>query len=271
MHRRLRRSALAVTAVVVVAIAGGVTYAVADIGGGGVINGCYKSQNGQLRVIDPATDSCLPSEKAISWSQTGPPGPTGARGPTGPQGPTGSRGATGALGPTGSRGPTGPTGAEGPPNPNADLLDGTDSTSLALHCPAGMTLDFRGSLCFQSAQNTASSWVGAWFSCLNADLRLPTSGELGIVYFTVANTNPSVSETNWTDDATSGSSHYAILVAGHAIGLEDHPDSDSIGFRCVVAPHNNLGPSPLSPTRATAKAATGKSTFRKARHSRRSH
>ena len=70
--RRFRRVALAVTGVVLVAIAGGVTYAVADIGGGGVINGCYKSQNGQLRLIDPASDSCLPSETAISWSQTGP-------------------------------------------------------------------------------------------------------------------------------------------------------------------------------------------------------
>ena len=42
MRRRFRRVALAITAVAVVAIAGGVTYAVADIGGGGVINGCYK-------------------------------------------------------------------------------------------------------------------------------------------------------------------------------------------------------------------------------------
>jgi transposase len=37
MRRRIRRVALAITAVVVVAIAGGVTYAVAGIGGGGVI------------------------------------------------------------------------------------------------------------------------------------------------------------------------------------------------------------------------------------------
>ncbi len=119
MHRRIRRGALAVTAVALVAIAGAVTYAVADIGGGGVINGCYKTQNGQLRVIDPATDRCLPSETAISWSQTGPTGsrgPTGARGPTGPEGPTGStgaRGPTGNTGATGSRGPTGNTGPQG--------------------------------------------------------------------------------------------------------------------------------------------------------------
>ena len=83
MHTRIRRVALAVTAVAIVAIAGGVTYAVADIGGGGVIDGCYKTQNGQLRLIDPATDSCHPSETAISWSQTGPQGPKGDKGDKG--------------------------------------------------------------------------------------------------------------------------------------------------------------------------------------------
>ena len=92
MRRRFRRVALAVTAVVVVAIAGGVTYAFADIGGGGVINGCYKSQNGQLRLIDPATDNCLPSETAISWGQTGTQGPKGDKGDPGPQGPKGDKG-----------------------------------------------------------------------------------------------------------------------------------------------------------------------------------
>jgi hypothetical protein len=92
MRRHFRRASLAVTGVVLVAFAGAVTYALADIGGGGVINGCYKSVNGQLRVIDPATDNCLPSETAISWSQTGPQGPPGPQGPQGPQGPKGDPG-----------------------------------------------------------------------------------------------------------------------------------------------------------------------------------
>ena len=90
MRRRFRRVALAVSAVVVVAIAGGVTYAVADIGSGGVINGCYKSQNGQLRLIDPASDNCLPSETAISWGQTGTQGPPGPPGPKGDKGEPGT-------------------------------------------------------------------------------------------------------------------------------------------------------------------------------------
>ena len=128
MHRRLGRGALAVVAVALVAIAGGITYAVADIGGGGVINGCYKSQNGQLRVIDPATDHCLPSETAISWNQTGTQGPPG---PTGPQGPTGP---TGGTGPTG---PAGPTGPQGPP--------GTPATTLFAAVSGGCSGVFVGS------------------------------------------------------------------------------------------------------------------------------
>jgi hypothetical protein len=63
MRRRVTRIALAITAVVVVAIAGGVTYAVAQIGSGGLLHGCYTSANGQLRLIDPATDSCHPSDR----------------------------------------------------------------------------------------------------------------------------------------------------------------------------------------------------------------
>ncbi len=120
MRRRLSRVVVAVTAAVLVAVAGGVTYAVAEIGGGGVINGCYKSQNGQLRLIDPASDSCRPSETAISWSQTGPQGPEGPQGPAGPagpQGPAGPAGSTGPAGPAGPAGPQGPQGEIGPQGP----------------------------------------------------------------------------------------------------------------------------------------------------------
>jgi hypothetical protein len=80
---------------VVVAIAGGVTYAVAQIGSGGLLHGCYTSANGQLRLIDPATDSCHPSETPISWSQTGPQGLKGDPGPPGPAGPQGPAGPPG--------------------------------------------------------------------------------------------------------------------------------------------------------------------------------
>jgi hypothetical protein len=97
---------------------------------GGVIHGCFMTQNGQLRVIDPAGQKCRPSETAIAWSQVGPQGPqgiqglTGATGATGPagaagpqgvQGPKGDTGPAGAAGATGAAGPQGPQGPQGSP------------------------------------------------------------------------------------------------------------------------------------------------------------
>lgn len=63
----------------------------------GVINGCYKSSNGQLRIIDPTIEQCGPSETAISWNQIG---PQGLRGPQGPKGDTGPAGPS-TAGPAG--------------------------------------------------------------------------------------------------------------------------------------------------------------------------
>jgi hypothetical protein len=84
---RVRLTAL--VAVVVGLAAGGIAYAsIPD--SSGVIHGCYKTVGGALRVID--TDKggkCVPSETALSWSQTGPKGATGAQGATGPTGPSG--------------------------------------------------------------------------------------------------------------------------------------------------------------------------------------
>jgi hypothetical protein len=105
MKMGLRRILVIVSAAVVAA-AGIAQLTQASVGSGGVIQGCYKTQNGQLRVIDPATQACLPSETLISWSQTGPVGPQGPIGPQGPQGETGPQGEQGIQGPTGPRGPS---------------------------------------------------------------------------------------------------------------------------------------------------------------------
>jgi hypothetical protein len=83
-----RKSVIAIAAVASLVLAGGVAYA--SIPDGGVIHGCYKTQNGQLRVID--SGGCGPSEAALDWNQTGPTGAQGATGPTGPSGPPGPSG-----------------------------------------------------------------------------------------------------------------------------------------------------------------------------------
>lgn len=54
---------------------------------GGVIHGCYRNLNGNLRVIDSPSQNCNNLETPISWNQTGLQGPAG---PVGPQGPAGA-------------------------------------------------------------------------------------------------------------------------------------------------------------------------------------
>jgi Collagen triple helix repeat (20 copies) len=136
-------------AVIMVGLAGVAGAAIP--GAGGVINGCYGSQNGALRVIDlDAAGRCLNSETPISWNQVGPQGDTGPQGPqgipglqgdTGPQGPQGIQGAQGDTGPQGPQGIQGPQGPAG--STDVRVYFGTTTAVTADHkqaiavCPAG--------------------------------------------------------------------------------------------------------------------------------------
>ena len=86
--KRLAALPAVIALTAVVAVAGGMV--VASIPApDGTINGCYQKNNGQLRVVESASQ-CNPSELALTWQQEGPPGPQGPIGPQGPQGPAGS-------------------------------------------------------------------------------------------------------------------------------------------------------------------------------------
>jgi len=83
---RFTRRRLVVLGGAILAVAVAAGFAVASIpDASGVLHACYKKEKGQLRLVESAAD-CLPSELAITWSQTG---PTGAQGPTGATGATG--------------------------------------------------------------------------------------------------------------------------------------------------------------------------------------
>jgi hypothetical protein len=119
-----------------------------------------------------------------------------------------------------------------------------------------MTLAF-SELCFETTQTAATDWTSAADRCLNAaGLRLPSMAELGTVYRFIA--NGSINEANWTDEATSASTHYAFRLLGFGISRDDHPNSDSVGSRCVTTPHNNLGASPTSAATAQSSLRTGR-------------
>jgi hypothetical protein len=78
-------------AAIATALAGGIAWA-AIPGVGGTINGCYQKNEGQLRVIDPGTDKCRPSEVAIAWNEHGVAGDKGDPGAPGRDGVDGRDG-----------------------------------------------------------------------------------------------------------------------------------------------------------------------------------
>lgn len=130
MKRRLIRPAL-VGLVIVAALLTATAIAYATIpDAGGVIHGCYKNNQGTLRVIDTAqAQTCSNSETALDWSQTGPQGPQGAQGAQGPQGPQGAQG---------PQGPSGSSHAYSTSNDAAQTLISPNSNTITkLTLPAG--------------------------------------------------------------------------------------------------------------------------------------
>lgn len=73
------------------------------------IKTCVDNSTGNIRV----SDSCGPTEYALTLNTTGPQGPQGIPGPAGPTGPAGLPGPQGPKGPKGNTGPQGVPGKDG--------------------------------------------------------------------------------------------------------------------------------------------------------------
>jgi hypothetical protein len=71
---------IAALSIAVVTVASGVAYATIP-DSGGVIHGCYKTNQGTLRVVDTEKgQACTNAENTLDWNQTGPQGPPGSPG-----------------------------------------------------------------------------------------------------------------------------------------------------------------------------------------------
>jgi hypothetical protein len=90
--RHIPTRTLAVSAAALGLIAVGGIAGATIPGTGGVINGCYNTTNGALRVIDTATTTCKQGETPITWNQTGTPGTNGDDGDNGAAGANGVSG-----------------------------------------------------------------------------------------------------------------------------------------------------------------------------------
>ena len=108
LHSLSTKSKILVTLAVAVGAFGVATGVQAAIpSANGQISGCYAKSGpsqGALRVVDQG-NPCKPGEAPLTWSQTGPQGPTGPKGDPGPQGPEGPKSSTerqGIVTPNGS-------------------------------------------------------------------------------------------------------------------------------------------------------------------------
>ena len=154
---------MAVAAVAIFAIAGGIAYAsIPDAAG--VINGCYRTstddQKGQLRVVeDPA--NCRSNEQPIQWSQRGVAGATGAAGPVGPQGAKGDQGIQGIQGAQGPAGADGQDGSDGQDGADGEAGANGSSPTVAQLPPGNGQCDSGGVAITDAAGTTAYVCSGA--------------------------------------------------------------------------------------------------------------
>src|SRR4051794_35440525 len=112
------------------AIGGGAYAMVGSPPGDGTIEGCYRKKGGALRLVKQGRP-CHRGERRVAWNRQGPPR---ARGEAGARGETGARGLAGASG------PTGPPGAQ---NPDAETLDGHDSSDFVTGGGGAVIKSFR--------------------------------------------------------------------------------------------------------------------------------
>ncbi len=172
MSKRHAALAAAALALIAAAAAGIARATIPDAGG--TIHACFKSQNGQLRVVDAAS-LCQKSEQPVAWVQMG---STGGQGPQGPQGIQGQQGPQGDQGSSG-RGvsgyqlvtATGTTATQG----------GTTSGSAFAVCPGLTTLVGGGFQLPPSADVTVERNEGS-YSILGTQWEVEVWGQAGVTF-----------------------------------------------------------------------------------------
>src|SRR5439155_24411559 len=107
---RSRPAVFVIGAVSSLGLWGAAAYA-ASLPDSAMLQACYNTVNGNLRLSSPDGIPCSNAELPISWNQTGPEGPAGPPGAQGAAGAAGPQGLQGAQGPQGPAGPQGPPGA----------------------------------------------------------------------------------------------------------------------------------------------------------------
>jgi len=147
MSRTMRRVALLVTLLLVVAGAAGAS-ATDSRAGSNRLTGCRNTSTGVLDQVKagllPMGGACGAGELMVTWNKTGPQGPQGPRGDTGATGATGTPGASGVSGWELIQ-VTGATDSSSPKAVNADCPPGKKVVGGGGHASGSLSVAIRGS------------------------------------------------------------------------------------------------------------------------------
>jgi hypothetical protein len=196
-------------------------------------------------------------------------GTAGATGTTGAQGDTGAKGATGGTGATGATGVTGVTGstatysagsgldltgsvfslaaggvvtADFAPTakaPDADKLDGKDSTAFSPVCPSGYSYD--GALCFEASDVGGTTLAQAANRCRTVGARLPTLADVDALLASgVAFAGGVIFD--WTSNSVTPTQTLYISGATTTEATAAQRDNSTSSYgRCFIEPHAPYG------------------------------
>jgi Collagen triple helix repeat (20 copies) len=197
--RRLVRVGVVAAILAVGAGAGSLAYATV-VSSSSVIHACVSKEVGVVRIAA----KCRTTERALTWSSSGTPGPAGSPGATGPQGPPGAPGATGA---TGAKGDTGAAGV------NRDVIGGGDSCALT----GGSTTEYIGMF----GANCAGT------SEADAQLAMPAAGAVQELHATVDQA-PGAGSITFTVRKNGASTPVTCTISGTATSCAD--SVKAVGF-----------------------------------------
>jgi hypothetical protein len=115
---------------------------------------------------------------------------------------------------------------------NAKTLGGAPASDYRLHCPSG--LDRAADLCFEPTPRPDAIWVTAVQTCSQVQRRLPTDGELALVF----NNTGAPQDYQWTSTYSfEGSTFQATILSDDAsrtlqFAVNNYSGTDP--YRCVT-------------------------------------
>ena len=118
----------------------------------------------------------------------------------------------------------------------ANNLGGSPAASFRLHCPSGLMVS--GDLCFDSQEREPATLETALSTCALAEMRLPTAGELALMFNGLGAPQPDQLVAGWYFGGTTLENLTLSEDSSRTLSLGVVPDGNLVPYRCVTSPSN---------------------------------